>query len=55
VVLTEGSPAKVKVELETEEETTFPNPPVDQESMAQLEIMPKEEDDDLPIPKAEIL
>lgn len=49
------SPAKVKVELEAGEEVKFPNPPIDQESMAQLEVMPKEEDEDLPIsiPKSE--
>ncbi|KAF9453738.1 DNA glycosylase [Macrolepiota fuliginosa MF-IS2] len=47
------SPAKVKIELE--EDAKYPKPPIDQESMAQLEIMPKEEEEDLPIPKSEIL
>ncbi|KAF5349592.1 hypothetical protein D9756_008927 [Leucocoprinus leucothites] len=53
VVLADGSPAKVKIELKTEETKEFPNPLVDQESMAQLEVMPKEEDEDLPIPKVD--
>lgn len=47
VFSSQDSPPKVKVELE-EEDLKFPNPPIDQESMAQLEVMPKEEDEDLP-------
>jgi endonuclease-3 len=44
------SPAKVKVELE--EDIKFPNPPIDQEAMIQMEPMTKEEEDvDLPITK----
>ncbi|EKM83215.1 hypothetical protein AGABI1DRAFT_69456 [Agaricus bisporus var. burnettii JB137-S8] len=45
------SPAKVKVELEVEEDIKYPNPPFDQESMRQLEnTTKKEEDGDISIP-----
>ncbi|XP_006458690.1 hypothetical protein AGABI2DRAFT_63644 [Agaricus bisporus var. bisporus H97] len=45
------SPAKVKVELEVEEDIKYPNPPIDQESIRQMEnIIKKEEDGDISIP-----
>lgn len=45
------SPAKVKVELEVEEDIKYPNPPFDQESMRQMEnTIKKEEDGDISIP-----
>ncbi|KXN91920.1 hypothetical protein AN958_11305 [Leucoagaricus sp. SymC.cos] len=53
VALNEGSPAKIKVELEAEE-TVFPNPSIDEVSMAQLEVMPNEEEvGSLSTPKTE--
>jgi endonuclease-3 len=50
-VVVPDSPAKVKVELEVEEDIKFPNPPIDQDSMALTEDMTKEEDNgNLPVP-----
>jgi endonuclease-3 len=53
VVMNKDSLAKVEVKLEADEEIKFPNPLVDQESMAQLEIMPKDEYEEFPVPKVE--
>lgn len=54
IVLSSRDPqSKIKVELETEEDVKFPNPSIDQESLARLEVMPKEEESDLQVPKPE--
>ncbi len=51
VLSAQDSQSKIKVELE--EDIKFPNPPIDQESLAQLEVMPKEEESELRVPKSE--